>query len=129
MTAPESHWRALGDQVEELGRKLRSHLSTADTSEVSDALDKLGRTVRDAFDAAGQAVRDEAVRSDVRDVGRLFADAVSATFNRAKADIRGDTWKDATAHSPADPKPIADAKPGEDAKPIADAKPGEDNTQ
>jgi hypothetical protein len=103
MTAPESHWRALGDRVEELGQKLKSHLSQADTSDVSDALDKLGRTVREAFDAAGQAVRDEAVRSDVREVGRAFADAVTATFNRAKADVKGETTGEV--------KPITDEKP------------------
>jgi hypothetical protein len=123
MTAPESHWKALGDRVEDLGRKLRAHLSQTDTSDVSDALDKLGRTVREAFDAAGQAVRDEAVRSDVRDVGRLFADAVTATFNRAKADIRGDTWKDATTDSPIDAP--AEVKPIED-KPSSDDKPTDD---
>jgi hypothetical protein len=119
MTTPEGHWRALGDRVEDLGRKLRAHLSQTDTSEVSDALDKLGRTVREAFDAAGQAVRDEAVRSDVRDVGRLFADAVSATFNRAKADVRGDTWKHATTDVEADTTPKIDST---DAKAIEDDK-------
>jgi hypothetical protein len=88
MTTPESHWRAVGDRVEALGQKLRTHLAQTDTTDLSDALDHLGRSVREAFDAAGSAVRDETVRSDVREVGRLLADAVSATFHRARADVR-----------------------------------------
>jgi hypothetical protein len=88
MTTPDSHWRAVGDRVESLGQKLKAHLAQTDTTDLSEALDNLGRSVREAFDAAGNAVRDEAVRSDVREVGRLVADAVAATFNRAKGDIK-----------------------------------------
>jgi hypothetical protein len=88
MTTPDSHWKAVGDKVEELSQKVRTHLAQTDTSDLSQALDNIGKTVREAFDAAGAAVRDDAVRSDVREFGRLLGDAVSATFNRAKSDIK-----------------------------------------
>ena len=88
MTTPESHWRAVGERVEALGQKLKEHLAQTDTTDLSQALDNLGRSMRDAFDAAGNAVRDENVRGDVRELGRLLTDAVSATFNRARADVK-----------------------------------------
>ena len=88
MTTPESHWKAVGERVEALGQKLKEHLAQTDTTDLSQALDHLGRSVREVFDAAGNAVRDDAVRGDVREVGRLLGDAVAATFNRARGDVK-----------------------------------------
>jgi len=88
MTTPESHWKAVGERVEALGQKLKEHLAQTDTTDLSQALDHLGRSVREAFDAAGNAVRDDAVRGDVREVGRLLGDAVAATLNRARGDVK-----------------------------------------
>jgi hypothetical protein len=55
-------------------------------------------------------VRDEAVRSDVREVGRLFADAVSATFNRARSDIKGGPADQPRAGTPEDDRSVTDGK-------------------
>jgi hypothetical protein len=89
MTQPQSQWSELSDRLEALALKLKLHLEqTQDSEEVEQALGKLRQSVQDAFEAAGTAVRDEAVRSDARDVGRLLADAVSTTFARVSEDIR-----------------------------------------
>jgi hypothetical protein len=89
MTQPSSQWSELSDRVEALALKLKLHLQQSqDSEEVEQALGRLRQGVQDAFDAAGNAVRDDAVREDVRDVGRLLADAVSTTFAKVSEDIR-----------------------------------------
>jgi hypothetical protein len=131
MTAPESNWKAVSERVEALGSKLKTHLAQSETGDVAGALETLGRAVREAFDAAGNAMRDDAVRTDVREVGRLLADAVSATFNRAKADVTGTPPAD-TGTPPAD----TGTPPPDTGTPPADAGPqdkpstedGEDRT-
>jgi ArsR family metal-binding transcriptional regulator len=89
MTEPQSQWSEVSDRIEALALKLKLHLEQSqDSEEVTEALSRLRQSVQDAFDAAGTAVRDEAVRSDVRDVGRLLTDAVSTTLARVSEDIR-----------------------------------------
>jgi hypothetical protein len=89
MTQPQSQWSELSDKLEALALKLKLHLEqNQDSEEVTEALGRLRQSMQDAFDAAGTAVRDEAVRSDVRDVGRLLTDAVSTTLARVSEDIR-----------------------------------------
>jgi hypothetical protein len=89
MTQPQPQWSELSDRLEALALKLKLHLEQSqDSEEVTQALGKLRQSMQDAFEAAGTAVRDDAVRSDVRDVGRLLADAVSTTFARVSDDIR-----------------------------------------
>lgn len=87
MTTNES-WRDLSDRLESLALKLKLHFEQTGDEEVPEALGKLRQGVREAFDAAGNAVKDEAVRSDVREVGRLLADAVSTTLGKASDEIR-----------------------------------------
>jgi hypothetical protein len=83
MTEKESSWSELSQRLEALGLKLKLHFEQAgEGGEVKETLDKLKKGVQDAFDAAGSAVKDEAVRSDVKEAGRLFADAVGTTLNR-----------------------------------------------
>lgn len=80
-TQQSEQWREVAERLEALALKLQLHVAqSSDDREVTAALDKLRATVDDAFVAAGNAVRDEAVRDDVREVGRLFADAVTTTF-------------------------------------------------
>jgi hypothetical protein len=92
MDAKES-WAELSDRLEALGLKLKMHLAQADTGEgVPQALTELRERVDEAFRAAGQAINDEAVRADVREVGRLFADAVSTSLAKVSDDVR-DAWE------------------------------------
>jgi hypothetical protein len=83
-----SEWNDIADRLQGLGLKLKMHLEQSDTGEVPDALNKLGRAVEEAFHAASNAVKDEAVRTDVREVGQLIAEAVSNTVSKASGDIR-----------------------------------------
>jgi len=83
MTENEKSWNALSSRLEALGLKLKMHYEQAGQGgEAKETLDKLKKGVEDAFDAAGNAVKDEAVRSDVKEAGRLFADAIGESLNK-----------------------------------------------
>lgn len=88
MTGVQSTWGELADRLEALALKLKLHLEQTHDGEVPEALGRLRKSVEDAFDAAGNAVKDEAVRADVREVGRLLGDAVSTTLTKVSDDVR-----------------------------------------
>jgi hypothetical protein len=69
-------------------------------------LQRLRASVGDAFDATGNAVRDDAVKADVKEAGRLFVDAVSATFAKVSEELkeRAENMRDK-------PKPEAEEPP------------------
>ncbi len=88
MTGSDRTWSELGERLEALALKLKLHMEQAGTGEVPQALSTLRAAVGEAFEAAGNAVRDDAVRADVRECGRLLSDAVSTTFSRVSGEVR-----------------------------------------
>ena len=91
MTRPSTHWSEVGEKLEELGAKLRSHFEqNGDTGEMNDALQKLKRGFSDAVESAGNAVRDDQVKADVKEAGRLFVDALSASLAKVSENLRAD---------------------------------------
>jgi hypothetical protein len=80
MALVNNNWHEMGERLGAVALKLKMHLEQSDTAEVSEAVGKLRHAIAEAFDATGNALRDEAVRADVREAGRLFVDAVAATF-------------------------------------------------
>jgi len=106
-------WSEVGERIEALALKLRRHFEQAGrTEEATDPLGKIRDSVTDAFEAAGHAVRDDAVQADVRETGRLFLDALSASLAKAAESLR-----DKTDPAPADPaspqQPSIDTKPSD----------------
>jgi hypothetical protein len=88
MTA-NAGWAELSERLEALALKLKLHLEQTGAGDgVPKALGELRDKVEDAFSAAGNAIHDEAVRADVRDVGQLLAEAVSATLAKVSDDVR-----------------------------------------
>ena len=84
MSELKNRWSDVGEHIEALALKLKLHLQQADRpTDATDPLQKLKEQVSEAFDAAGNAVRDEAVKADVRETGRLLLDAISASFAEA----------------------------------------------
>jgi predicted outer membrane protein len=111
MSDESRRWSEVGEQLEALALKLKLHFEqTGRREEVPDALQRLRASVGEAFEAAGNAVRDDAVRSDVREAGRLFVDAVSATFSKVSGDLKdvAENMKEKAKHheSAEPPKPI-----------------------
>jgi len=89
MTEQSTQWQELADRVEALALKLKMHVEqTSDDAEVKAALGRLRAAVDSAFDAAGNAVHDDAVRADIREVGRLLSDAMTTTFARVGSQVR-----------------------------------------
>jgi hypothetical protein len=84
----EKTWGELSDRLEALALKLKMHFEQTHDDEVPEALGRLRQGVTDAFDAASNAVKDDAVRTDVREVGQLFADLVGTAFARVEGDVR-----------------------------------------
>jgi DUF1365 family protein len=85
-------WRELAERAEALALKLKMHLEQAsddDTRDtVKDALGSLRSSIDEAFQAAGNAVKDDAVRDDVRAVGQLLTEALDNTFARVGREVR-----------------------------------------
>jgi hypothetical protein len=88
MSSTQGQWAELSDRIEALALKLKLHLEQAEDDELREALGRLRQGVREAFEAAETAVKDDGVRSDVRDVGRLLVDAVSTTLAKASDEVR-----------------------------------------
>lgn len=84
----QAKWSELGNQLNALALKVKLHFEQTGSTEGRDALKKLGDSVNEAFEAAGNAVQDSAVRSDVREAGRIFADALSATFTQVSKEFK-----------------------------------------
>jgi hypothetical protein len=88
MTANDG-WAELSERLEALALKLKLHLrQTGAADGVPEALGELRDKVEEAFTAAGNAIHDEGVRADVREVGRLLGEAVSATLAKVGDDVR-----------------------------------------
>ena len=70
MTDAQESWREVGKTLEGLGLKLKMHLERAqgemEGERFRDALEAAGAGVQKAFDALGEAVRDPAIKDDVR---------------------------------------------------------------
>ncbi len=81
-------WAELVDRLNALGLKLKLHAEQAKDEELSDALSTLRHQIEEAFAATGRAVEDDAVRADVREVGRLLSTAVSDALTRLGDDVR-----------------------------------------
>ena len=88
-------WKDVAEKVESLGLKLKLHLEqerdTADADraegETRNAFDELAGQVSDAFDAFGNAAKDDAVHSDVREIAELIKAALIETFQAVGAEI------------------------------------------
>ena len=90
MTEQSAQWQELASRVEALALKLKLHHEQASTDRaVEDAIGRLRAEVDDAFQAAGNAMHDDAVRDDLREVGRLLTDALDTTFTRVDSQVRG----------------------------------------
>jgi hypothetical protein len=109
MTDVGSRWSEVGERIEALALKLKLHFEqTGRGEEATEPLHKIRDSVNDAFEAAGNAVRDDAVKADVRETGRLFLDALSASLAKAAESLR-----EKTETTPEAPKPSIDTKPAD----------------
>lgn len=86
--ATHRRWAELADRLDALALKLKLHYEQAGGDGLPRALDELRDSVREAFTAAGNAIQDDAVRTDVRDVGAMVAEAVADGLSTVGSDLR-----------------------------------------
>ena len=93
MTEAQESWREVGKTLDGLGLKLKMHFEKAqedfDSEKFRDALDAAGTGVQKAFDALGEAVRDPAIKDDVRQAATSLSDAIANTFSEMRSQLRG----------------------------------------
>lgn len=96
-------WEDAGEALSGLGLKLKLHyeqqrdevvdppgieFDAAEKESVETAAAKFGAALQDVFDALGEASKDDAVKVDVKNVGRTLSDALSVTFAEVSDDVR-----------------------------------------
>lgn len=131
MAELQDSWKDVAGKAEALGLKLKLHLEQE--KEASDdgpvagdtkaLVDELTRKVSDAFDSIGNAAKDPAVHDDVKDMGRLFRDALVTTFNTVGAEVSSRTNTTAgpqdvdssVADATVSDAPVTDAGSGDEA--------------
>jgi hypothetical protein len=89
MSDQTARWQELANRADALALKLKLHMEQAgDDTRDGDALDRFRAAMDEAFTAAGNAVRDDAVRTDVQDIGRLMVEAITAAVDRVGGKAR-----------------------------------------
>jgi Flp pilus assembly pilin Flp len=102
MADTRESWEEVLSRLNELGLKLQLHFEQAGSDEevaaeedrVKEALRTVGDAVEQAFGALGGAVKDDAVREDVVDVGRSVLEALDATFSELGERFRSAVKRD-----------------------------------
>ena len=129
MTEVQDSWKEVSSKAEALGLKLKLHLeqeqdgeSERQEGDTKQMVDEFGRKLGDAFDSMGNAAKDPAVHEDVKDLGRLFKDALMATFQTVGAEVQSRTQ---TGSSDADEHAAHDAATA-DVEAIDDPSSGDD---
>ena len=90
MSEQAARWQEVANRTDALALKLKLHMEQAGRdSRDGDALDRFREAMDEAFTAAGNAVRDDAVRADVREIGRLMIEEIIAAVARVGDKRRG----------------------------------------
>lgn len=91
----QDRWKDVRSKVEGLGLKLKLHLEQEDDDaderepgSTRKAFEDLGDRIEDAFEAFGNAAKDPAIRTDVKDLGLLLKDAIQDTLSGVGAEVR-----------------------------------------
>lgn len=93
MSDVRSAWQDAGEQLGDLGQRLRAHYQEhraeeGSGPEVREAVKRLAEAVQEAFEAVGSAAKNPEVREDVKQVGQSLSDALGVTFAEVSEDLR-----------------------------------------
>lgn len=97
MAQPQDSWSEVGKVLEGLALKIKLHYEEAQgaAEDIGRGLDAARTGVERAFESLGDAVRDPAIKSDVRHAAAALSDAVGNTLSAARA--RGSANEQASA--------------------------------
>jgi ABC-type transporter Mla subunit MlaD len=99
----KQEWSEVGEHFNALGEKLKAHgkqdageapASVPDQAAVTEALNTLGRAIDQAVSSASSAVKDPAMRDDLRNALNSMGDALNSSF-ADMGETLGDTLKTA----------------------------------
>jgi hypothetical protein len=117
MTEARSAWTETGEQLTALSAKLKAHYEEhrgpdgeQARAQTEEAIKRLGTAVQEAV---GTAARDEAVRQDVKQVGRSLVGALDLTFKEVSTELRKAFDRSTTDSTP---KPEQDKPTPDDPK-------------
>jgi ElaB/YqjD/DUF883 family membrane-anchored ribosome-binding protein len=94
METTQEAWKALGSRVEALGLKLKLHFEQesgeADeaATTIKKSLEQVGDALEGVFEAIGSATKDDALKADAKEAGRLLVEAVNVTFTEVGDELR-----------------------------------------
>ncbi len=124
-------WKDVASKAEALGLKLKLHLeqeqedgAAPEPGDTKAMVDDLGRKVQDAFESVGNAAKDPAVHEDVKEMGRLFKDALMGTLSTVGTEVR-DRAATATSGSDGPQDVVVDAEVVDDGDPGDEAEGGD----
>ncbi len=124
-------WKDVASKAEALGLKLKLHLeqeqedgAAPEPGDTKAMVDDLGRKVQDAFESVGNAAKDPAVHEDVKEMGRLFKDALMGTLSTVGTEVR-DRAATATSGSDGPQDVVVDAEVVDDGDPGDEADGGD----
>ena len=120
-------WKDVASKAEALGLKLKLHLEQEQEpgdepapGDTKAMVEDLGRKVQDAFESVGNAAKDPAVHEDVKEMGRLFKDALMDTISTVGTEVRdraaaATPTSDGPQDVAVDAEVIDDGDPGDEA--------------
>lgn len=123
MSEVQDSWKEVAGKAEALGLKLKLHLeqehsddAERNPGDTKKMVDDLGKKLSEAFDSFGNAAKDPAVHSDVKEIGALFKDALLTTFHKVGAEVssRGGGEHSGGEHSGGDDSTSDAGTPGPD---------------
>lgn len=88
MSEPQPSWHDVAERLRALAQKIKLHAKQSGDGGLPAAMTTLGQSVRESFDTAEKTIRDPAVRSDVRELGKLLADALTAAASQVEHGVR-----------------------------------------
>ncbi len=91
MTTRTEEWREVADDVSGLAMKLKLHFEQAASEtagEARGAVEAVGDGVEAAFDGLRDAIKDPAVKQDVKEVAVALRDALTHAFDELTAQLR-----------------------------------------
>jgi len=86
MTEASGKWDEVGDRFGDIGRSLKDRFDANaafgpdEREKVNDALHQIAEALDAGFTTIGDALRDPAIRDEMKHVGSSIADAIAATF-------------------------------------------------
>ena len=96
----QDRWQEVKTKVEGLGLKLKLHLEQENEAEGEEAageaagqaqaaIEEMGTKLQDAVNSLGNAAKDPAIRSDLKDLGELLRDVMNETFSTVGTEVGG----------------------------------------